>query len=130
MSLLTIRFGRCRGLPFFLWLAAFALQHPAQAAGGRTERADPLDAQARVPSVVHRPALAGYRRLGDDRPVAWKDANEAVNRIGGWRSYAREAQSPAPADPRGRQDLPVATPAPASSAPSGTAPAPRGHGQH
>ena len=25
-------------------------------------------------------------------PLAWREANDAVERIGGWRAYAREAQ--------------------------------------
>ena len=63
---------------------------------------DPLNPQVRVPVAVYVSPLAGYRRLGADKPVPWKEANETVNRIGGWRTYAREAQqpdAPAPARP-------------------------------
>jgi len=77
--------------------AAHAQSAPAHAtAPARTPRADPLDAQARVPAVTHRSALANYRRLGEDKPVPWKEANETVTRIGGWRTYTREAQQPDP----------------------------------
>ena len=61
--------------------------------------ADPLNPQARVPAAVYVSPLAGYRRLGEDKPVPWKEANETVNRIGGWRAYAREAQQPEAAAP-------------------------------
>lgn len=60
-------------------------------------RPDPLDPLAAVPRADHRSALAGYRRLGDTAPGAWREANDAVARIGGWRAYAREASRPEPA---------------------------------
>ena len=63
-------------------------------------RPDPSDARAPVPSVQHRSALTGYRGLTDVPAVPWRDANDTVARIGGWRSYAREAsaaQAPASA---------------------------------
>ena len=95
----------------------------AQGAPGRSERADPLDAQSRVPPATHVSSLAGYRRLGDERPIAWKEANETVSRIGGWRAYAREAQQPAPA-----ASAPAARPTPAAA--SGAAPARGGQHRH
>jgi hypothetical protein len=64
-----------------------------------TAPADPLNPQARVPPAVYVSPLAGYRRLGEDKAVPWREANETVNRIGGWRAYAREAQQPEPTAP-------------------------------
>ena len=43
-----------------------------------------------------RVAVFQYRRLGDETHP-WREANDTVNRIGGWRVYAREAQQPDPA---------------------------------
>lgn len=68
---------------------------------------DPLDAQAAVPPAAHRSSLAGYRAGGETQPVPWKQANDTVTRIGGWRAYAREAaaaEAPAsaPARPTGQ----------------------------
>jgi hypothetical protein len=60
---------------------------------------DPLDPQARVPAASYTSPLSTYRRLGEDKPVPWKQANETVNRIGGWRTYTREAQQPDPPAP-------------------------------
>jgi hypothetical protein len=101
MLLSPIRLACCRGIPVIALLAAASfVQAQAQAQGtraARTERADPLDARARVPAATHSSALSSYRRLGDDKRIDWKEANEAVNRIGGWRAYAREAQQPEPA---------------------------------
>ena len=95
-------------------LAALALlvALPLAQAQPAPSRPDPLDAQAQVPPAVHTSPLATYRRLGDDRRVPWPEANATVNRIGGWRAYAREAQQPADAasaTPKG------APPAPASA---------------
>jgi hypothetical protein len=121
MFSLPVRFGWCRGISVLTLLASAPLAQ-AQGAPARLERANPLDAQARVPAVTHASALAGYRRLGEDQRIDWKSANETVNRIGGWKTYAREAQQPEPAAP-----APAArssTPAPAAK------PVPSPGGQH
>jgi hypothetical protein len=76
-----------------------------------------------VPAASYASPLAGYRRLGDDKRVSWKDANETVNRIGGWRVYTREAQQP---DAAGSAPAAGAVPAPAA----GAAPAHGGHKKH
>lgn len=131
MSLSLFRLGWSRGIPVVTLLAAASLIHPiahAQGAPGRSERADPLDPQARVPAITHASPLAGYRRLGDDERVAWKEANETVNRIGGWRAYAREAQQP---DPAASAPAARGTSDPASGAAPTAAPgAAPGHGGH
>ena len=122
MFKIAVRHGRLPGLALAVMWSAAALSH-AQNAPGRAERADPLDAKATVPAATYASPLAGYRRLGDDKRVSWKDANETVNRIGGWRAYAREAQQP---DTAG--SAPAAGTAPAPSA--GAAPAHAGHKKH
>lgn len=70
---------------------------------------DPLDPQATVPGLNHRSALEAYRRLGEDQPMSWIKANETVNRIGGWRVYAREATQPE-VQPSGVAQPPSANP--------------------
>lgn len=99
----------------------------AQAQTSTTPRPDPLDPRAQVPSVRYGSAFAQYRRMGDDKPVAWRDANDAVARIGGWRAYAREAQQPDPA----ASERPAAPPQAPASAPTPAAkPMPAGHSGH
>lgn len=112
---LLLRGGR--GLPALLLLAASLAQAQAddRSAPPAGLRVGPLDAQARVPAVIYRSPLAAYRPLGDDRRVPWVEANQTVNRIGGWRTYLREAQQPD-----------AAAPAPTA----GSAPAPGGHSKH
>jgi hypothetical protein len=102
------------------------LTHAAGAA-----RPDPLDPQAAVPRLTHESAFKAYRGQRDEKLRSWKDANDEVGRIGGWRAYAREAQqpgAPASAPPAAAASAPAraaSPPAPAS------APAPRGAGhQH
>ena len=80
-----------------LWAAALSLVALAQAQPARPAP-DPLDPQAAVPPARHRSAMADYRALAESPVGSWKQANERVNRIGGWRAYAREAaQQPASA---------------------------------
>ena len=52
---------------------------------------DPTDATTPVPAATYQSPFAEYRALGQDRNTAWRDANDTVGRIGGWRTYAREA---------------------------------------
>ena len=52
---------------------------------------DPADGKASVPPVQYQSPFADYRPLGEDKNTAWKDANDTVGKIGGWRAYAREA---------------------------------------
>lgn len=99
----------------------------AQAQSSSTPRPDPLDPKAQVPSVRYESAFAKFRRIGDDKPVAWREANDAVARIGGWRVYAREAQQPEPA----AAAKPAApSPAPASTAAPAAMPMPAGPSGH
>ena len=47
-----------------------------------------------------RSAFDGYRAYNDEELSNWKAANENVARIGGWREYARQAQSEESPPPR------------------------------
>jgi hypothetical protein len=99
---------------FLAHLAAFAatalaLALPVQA------RPDPLNPRAEVPPPRTPAALRGYRPATTPEPGQWREANDNVARIGGWKTYLREAQQ---AD---------AAPAAASAAPAASAPRPAGH---
>jgi hypothetical protein len=84
----------CRLTPAALFAAACVAQaQPAPAAS----RPDPLDPQAKVPVLKYESSLRAPRRSADDKPVSWREANDTVARIGGWRVYAREAQQAEPA---------------------------------
>jgi hypothetical protein len=101
-----------------LWLS---LSFPAPSEA----RPDPLNAQAQVPPVTHRSSLASFRHHADVPLGSWQEANELVTRIGGWRSYLREAAQPE-APPAAK---PVASPPAAPAAPAPARPA-AGHQHH
>ena len=44
----------------------------------------------------YRSALESYQAFSDEKTVNWKEANDQVGRIGGWRAYAKQAQQPKP----------------------------------
>ena len=52
---------------------------------------DPADSNTAIPASVYISPFSDYRPLGEDKNSAWKDANDTVGKIGGWRAYAREA---------------------------------------
>lgn len=85
------RFLNTIALAMALAVASWAQAQPKAAAP------DPLDPKAAVPPAQHRSALSAYRPQADTPVGSWKEANERVNRIGGWRAYAREAAQPAAA---------------------------------
>lgn len=109
--------------------AALSMSVGASAQDRRAPRPDPADPGAATAALEHRSALSAYRRVGgeDPPPMAWRDANDTVARIGGWRAYAREAQgAAAPASAPA-----VAAPARVPSArPAGDAAPPAGHAGH
>jgi hypothetical protein len=100
----------------------------------KAARLDPLDPKASVPALNYESSFAQYRRLSDEKPISWRDANDTVTRIGGWRVYAREAQQPDTAPAAMPVDAkPAAQPASAGAAPKPNEPAkpmPTGHGGH
>lgn len=86
--------------------------------------ANPPSPSLPIAGPSYQSAFDDYRPFGEEQLTSWREANDTVGRIGGWRAYAREAQQPegsSPALPR---------------APAGTdaKPAPRdpraGHGHH
>ena len=85
---------------------------------------DPADAAAPVPPTNYQSPFAQYRVLGEDRNTPWKEANDTVRSIGGWRAYAKEAAEAAKA---GAARAPSAAPAAPSTPPVApkTRPAPQ-----
>ena len=51
--------------------------------------ATPSSSSLRYESVFSR-----YQSYRDEKTGSWREANETVDRIGGWRAYAKEAQQP------------------------------------
>ncbi len=114
--------------PAALCIATLAV--PAQTSKpAAAARPDPLDASAGVPRLVYRSSLMPAQPVPAGTPSTWREANDTVTRIGGWRAYAREAQAPA-------QTSRAAPAAPASAAAMPAQPAakptatPQGHSGH
>lgn len=97
MSSLLVRTAWCVTTTL-LWLAPAA----------RAQSAAPAARDPAVPG--YRSALADYRTYRADEPMlGWREANDRVARLGGWRRYAREIGT----------DAPAAAPSPAASTPAG-----------
>ena len=43
--------------------------------------------------IPYSSAFEGYRAYADEPLTSWKTANDTAARIGGWREYAKQAQS-------------------------------------
>lgn len=111
---------------WLLALSAAALTAHAQPAA-RAARPDPLDPKASIPTLSYQSSLSQYRRVDDGKPISWRDANDTVTRIGGWRVYAREAQQP---DAAASAPARTANPASAPKSDEMVKPMPAGHGGH
>jgi len=110
-----LRFVFRSGAPL-AWCAAALAAGPQPAGNGRP---DPLDPAASTPRTSYESVFKDYRRFGEIQQTPWKQANETVERIGGWRAYAREAHAPA---------APAAASAAAARPPDTARPVP-GHGE-
>ena len=83
--------GVARVLPAGVLTAILAVLPIATALAQSAAAPHPADAAASVPKAEHRSALSAYRRHAEAQPKSWREANDTVARIGGWRVYAREA---------------------------------------
>ena len=102
------------------WAVLIALG--AAASASAQQPGAPAAAASAARDLSYRSALEGYQRFSDQKPGSWRDANDNVGRIGGWRAYAKEAQG-------------AGAPQPAAAPPDGAAPASApashsGHGKH
>ncbi|ASJ73709.1 hypothetical protein [Granulosicoccus antarcticus] len=58
-----------------------------------------------TPSALdYESALTGYKSLDGDERTDWKQSNDTVGKIGGWRSYANEAYQANQADAKAQSD--------------------------
>ncbi|MFM2450290.1 MAG: multi-Cu oxidase [Pseudomonadota bacterium] len=90
----------------------------------RTARTDPWDPTAQVPALVYDSSLTASRPPSE-APPSWRQANDTVTAIGGWRAYARQAQQgPQSAAPG------VSSPPTQTTLPQNAMPMHPGHGDH
>ncbi len=63
-------------------------------AGAAAAQAPEQPPQAASPVVLeYTSTLSGYKPYADQAVQSWREANDEVGRIGGWRAYAREMQA-------------------------------------
>ena len=86
-------------LPLAVLLTAVGLpahsQPPGSPSSASTQSATAqtaADAQATIPKLSYRSPFAAYQADKIEKTGAWRDVNDRVGSIGGWRFYAREAQ--------------------------------------
>ena len=118
---------RLPALGFILFSHAVAAQQPALSPDYRLD---------------FRSAFDGYRAFADETVAPWRDTNDLVGRIGGWRVYAREgADASPPAAPSDRKPpstelapsdrkSPSTEPLPSDRKPASTQPMPRATDPH
>lgn len=72
---------------------------------------DASDPKAAVPAVTYTSAFRRYRQNADAEVGSWRDLNDHVGRIGGWRVYGREAspEAASPDKPAGASPAPTPT---------------------
>jgi len=56
-------------------------------------------AQTQTTPGQYRSALESYQPYSENKMVPWKEANDTVGKIGGWRVYAKEAAEGGTANP-------------------------------
>lgn len=54
------------------------------------EQPDPLNSEAATPALNYQSPLKTYQGFSEQPLHDWREANELVGRIGGWRTYAQE----------------------------------------
>lgn len=101
-------------------LAAAVLAFTAAAACGQTA---PPTAPSSAPVAAAGSAFEAYRPFADEPLIPWRQANDQVGRIGGWRAYAREAQGEEAAPAARPAADPASTPAARTATPAASAPA-------
>jgi hypothetical protein len=62
---------------------------------------EPLDVTTRVPNQQYQSPLKGYQQSTTGTVGSWRQANDVVREVGGWKVYLREAQAedPKPSEP-------------------------------
>ena len=88
------QYAKAAMLPFIAF-AGIQLARAEPPPAAQAQRPDPSEAGFVVPAVVYQSAFSDYKRLGADKAIPWKAANDEVANIGGWRAYAKEARGAA-----------------------------------
>ncbi|MES2972347.1 MAG: hypothetical protein V4757_02005 [Pseudomonadota bacterium] len=94
-------------------LTLSASAQTADAPPARTAMPASIDAAAAVPGG-YRSAMEGYQPYSETKMVPWKEANDTVGKIGGWRAYAKEVAEKGPGQQGHAGHHPADAPKPAA----------------
>ena len=84
-------------LPSFRALLPWALALLAGAASAQAP-ADTAPPQSSLPTKLqYSSAIGAYQAYADQQVQSWREANDRVGEIGGWRTYAKEIKTGEPA---------------------------------
>jgi hypothetical protein len=81
------------------WSAFIAASIAASLTLSANESRAQDSASAAPIKLSYQSAFSTYRPLGDLTVGSWRDANDNVTRIGGWREYLKEVQRSSPPTP-------------------------------
>lgn len=109
-----------RHLPL-TWVAALgSMAALAVSAQPAPQAPAPADLGPQAQTVPYRSSLGNYQPFADEKVLPWRQVNDTVGQIGGWRAYAKEAHEPAGKDdslPERDSGLPLAPDAKAKGRP-------------
>lgn len=77
----------------FLPIALVAVLGAIVGAGAQAQNQN----QTQATAPAWRSAFESYQPFSDQKTMPWRQANDTVQGVGGWRAYAREAAQPASA---------------------------------
>lgn len=66
----------------------------AGASYAQHDRAVPTPPAPSPVPLTFESVLSRYKPMSDQKLGSWREANDTVTRIGGWRTYLKEAQTP------------------------------------
>lgn len=97
-----------------LALPVMAQVTPVPAAPAPASSASAATAQPAPSALPYASAFEGYQTFSEEKVRPWKESNTTVEKIGGWRAYAKEAAEPQPK----HDHVPAATPPKTPAAPA------------
>lgn len=75
-----------------LWALVLVASAATQAHAQTAARSAPSVSSAEEGGPAYRSTFEGYQPFSDEKVGSWRESNDTVGRIGGWRAYAKEAR--------------------------------------
>lgn len=82
-----------KNLPAMWLVSIFSLS--GIAAAQTPVQPSPVPDSAPASPFTYRSAFEGYQPYAEETIANWKSTNDTVEKIGGWREYARQSRQPA-----------------------------------